>query len=71
LSVFTIRFKKDAEALFLALDKELRRRIGRKIDALMLNPFAAGITKLHGYAHLYLIVMIVCVAHRKDVYRDL
>jgi mRNA interferase RelE/StbE len=25
----------------------------QKIDALMLNPFAAGTTKLHGHAHLY------------------
>jgi mRNA interferase RelE/StbE len=83
---YTIRFRPSAERDLRGLPKDVLRRVGKKIDALSVNPRPSGVKKLANedgiyrvragdYRILYqiqddvLVVLVVQVGHRRDVYR--
>ena len=83
--VYRIQFTPSAEREFLKLPKPVRERLDLKISALAHNPRPAGVVKLAGqeayrirvgdYRVVYeihdrvLVVLVLTVGHRGDVYR--
>lgn len=83
---YVIQFTPRAEKEFLALPKRQRTSIKNKIDALAINPRPIGSQKLKSadlykfrdgnYRVIYqiqdkaLIITVIKVANRQDVYRD-
>jgi len=84
---YRIEFVPSALKAFEALPRDLQRRLGARIDALGLDPRPRGAKKLQGetryrirladYRVVYevrddvLLVLVVRIAHRRDVYRGL
>ena len=82
--VYTIRYRKSALKALGKLERPIRIKITEAINALSVNPRPAGVKKLVGtnewrirvadYRIVYLIkdgellVLIVTVGHRRDVY---
>ena len=85
--VYSIEFTPAAQRQFKKLDRNTRRRIGRRIDVLAENPRPDGVVKLTDVSPpLYriregdnrivyaiedsrLLVLVVRIAHRSDIYR--
>lgn len=86
MSEYQIEFTKEASKQLKKLPKEEQARIQTKIDGLVDNPRPDGVVKLKGlesyrirvgsYRVVYdifdevLVISIIQVGHRKDVYRD-
>jgi mRNA interferase RelE/StbE len=84
---YTVRFKKSARKELESLERETRKKVLSFIEALALNPTPANSLKLTSiplwrirvgsFRILYeiqnevLLVYVVKIAHRKDVYRHL
>ena len=83
---YRIVFTPSAERAFLALSKDVQRRIDQRLLTLQDNPRPAGITALKGdagilrlrvgdYRVLYtvhddqVVILIVAVGHRREIYR--
>ncbi len=82
---YSIQFVPSARKAIDSLPKGMRDRIAKKIDALALDPFPPGSRKLTGdkafrirvgdyrviydVTHKVLVILVLRVAHRKDVYR--
>ena len=83
---YAIKFRPAAERALEELPRDVQRRIGKKIDALAVNPRPSGVKKLVGEEDVYrvragdyrivyqiqdavLLVLVVRVGHRRDVYR--
>jgi len=85
---YRIEFAPRAVRDLKALDRQIRARIGNRIDALADNPRPQGIKKLEGEEEFYrlrvgdyrildqikakvLLVLIVGIGHRREVYRTI
>jgi mRNA interferase RelE/StbE len=84
---FLVIYSPPAERSLRRLSGNVRRRIFAKVDALAGNPWLPGFTKLEGfdayrvrvgdYRIIYridggrLVVLVLDVGHRKDIYRRL
>ena len=81
--MFSIEFSNKAEKQLKKLSYEIQKRIALKIDQLAINPRPVGATKLYNgsyrirvgdYRIIYLIedekliITIIKIAHRKDIY---
>ena len=83
---YRIVFTPTAERAFLALSKDVQRRIDRRLLALQDNPRPSGIKALKGDAGIVrlrvgdyrvlhkvhddqVVVVIVAVGHRREIYR--
>jgi mRNA interferase RelE/StbE len=84
---FLVIYSPPAERALRRLSGDIRRRIFARIDALAENPWLPGFAKLEGYDAyrvrvgdyriIYsidrgrLVVLVLDVGHRKDIYRRL
>lgn len=83
---YTVEFTRRASREFRKLPPEVQRRIAPRIDALEHNPRPHGVEKIGGGIHrirvgdyriIYeirdrtLLVLVVHMGHRRDVYRKL
>jgi mRNA interferase RelE/StbE len=82
---YTIHFVPSARKAIDSLPQHVRQRIAKKIDALAFDPFPRASKKLVGddayrirvgdyrvvydVTHKVLTILVLRVAHRKDVYR--
>jgi mRNA interferase RelE/StbE len=86
--VYQIELTARAVKALAALPRDAQRLIGRRIDALALEPRPPGVEKLKGSGSLFrvrsgdyrivytiedrvLVIVVVRVAHRREVYRGL
>ena len=83
---YRIVFTPRAERAFIALSKDIQRRIDQRLLALQDNPRPTGIKALKGDAGIYrlrvgdyrvlykvhddqVVVLVLAVGHRREVYR--
>ena len=82
---YEIRFKPSADRELRKLPTEIQGRIGTKLEQLRLDPFPPGVEKMQGdpgyrvrvgdyrivfdVFHRELVILVVRVGHRRDVYR--
>lgn len=83
---YSLYIQPSAQKTLSRLDRDIRHRVGSRIDSLARDPRPPGTEKLSGADDLYrvrvgeyrviyqirdkeLIVLVVRVGHRKDVYR--
>ncbi len=81
---YSIEITSSALKSLRALSRDAQIRIRRAIDRLSDDPFPVNVKKMEGEEHTYrigdyrvvyeihgrrLVILILCVGHRKDVYR--
>ena len=69
MTTFRIRISRSAERQLKQLTDEGRRRVARAIRALANEPFPRGCRVLYSVNGGELIVIVLKVGHRRDVYR--
>lgn len=85
---YELQFKPSAARQFKKLDREMQKRIARRLDALVTEPLPPDAKKLQAELDLYrirvgdyrliyqlrnkqLLILVVAVGHRRDIYRKL